>query len=373
MPIGMLVFTWDDRIGADIKAKIPKDLEIPEQTIKQIYSSHFLEESGGFLSLIIGALNVASYYTGSELSYFISLLLTIEEDPDDYEDAIIDAARFIITNMANERYIELLSNIYERISLYPSFEEEQKLALVYIDEVKRLIIDRLVEDGNATKNDLLNWLKEKLNVEYLNIDGILNSLVKLGLIKIASVKGLPSESVFLTNDVFITRIPPGHIIKQARGKKISDAMRSEFISNMKAYFERYKPTLDDEKTISEIIADIDTYTILNLLRLSPVTRKGLDKVKKKVKNIDLSLKKIWSAGIIQVLKDKSGEEYFFLKTDIRIEKFYPEYMIDIIRTSFNNRTVANAVLIEHLKNLKDTYETQFKIKKKKNKEEKPGD
>ncbi len=296
--------------------------------------------------------------------------MSIEEDPDDYEDAIIDTARHIITNLASDRYIELLPNMYDRISLYPSFEDEQKIALAYTDEVKRLIINRLVEDGNATKNDLLNWLKEKLEIEYLDIDGILNSLVKLGLIKIASVKGLPSESVFLTNDVFITRTPPVNIIKQAKGKRISETMGTEYLSNVKAYFERYKPNLDDEKTISDIIADTDTYTILNLLRLSPVTRRGLDKVKKKVKDLDKALKKIWSGGIIQVLKDKSGEEYYFLKTDIRIEKFYPEYLIDLIRTSFNNRTVANPVLIEHLRNLKDIYESQHGKGKKKKKEEK---
>ncbi|MHA1301462.1 MAG: hypothetical protein ACTSO9_18730, partial [Candidatus Helarchaeota archaeon] len=300
MPIGLVVFTWDDRIGAEVKAKIPEELEITEQTLKQIYSSHFLEESGGFLSLIIGALNVASYYTGTELSYFVSLLLNIEEDPDNYEDAIVDATRFIITNLDNDRYKEILPSIYDRISLYPSFEEEQKLAIAYTDEVKRLIINRLVEDGNATKNDLLNWLKEKLQVEYLDIDGILNSLVKLGIIKVASVKGLPSESIFLTNDVFITRTPPVHIIRQAKGKRLSATMGAEYLSNVKAYFERYKPSLDDEKIISDIVADTDTYTIWNLLRLSPVTKKGFDKVKKKVKDLDTALKKIWSAGMIQV-------------------------------------------------------------------------
>lgn len=370
MPIGLIVFTWDDRIGAEIKSKIPEELEISEQTLKQIYSSHFLEESGGFLSLIIGALNVASYYTGTGLNYFISLLLGIEEDPDNYEDAIIDATRFIINNLQNNRYESLLPSIYDRITLYPSFEEEQKLAIAYVDEVKRLIISRLIDEGNATKNDLLNWLKEKLQIEYLDIDGILNSLVKLGLIKISSVKGLPSESVFLTNDVFIIRTPAAHIIKQAKGKKLSESMSSEYLSNVKAFFQKYIPTLDDEKVISDILADTDTYTILNLIRLSPITRKGLDKVKKKVKNIDKALKKIWSAGIIQVLKDKSGEEFYFLKTDIRIEKFYPEYLIDIIRTSYNNKTVANPVLIEHLKNLRDVYQSQFKTKKKtKEKEE----
>ena len=135
----------------------------------------------------------------------------------------------------------------------------------------------------------MNWLKEKLQIEYLDINGILNSLVKLGLIKVASVKGLPSESVFLVNDVFITRSPPTHIIKQTKGKRISDSIVSDYLSNVRAYFERYKPNLDDEKTISDVVADNDTYTVLNLLRLSPVTRKGLDKVKEILESLSIKV------------------------------------------------------------------------------------
>ena len=258
MVTGLIVFSWDDRIGAELKAKFPENFEISEKTLKQIYSSHFLEDRGGFLSLLVGTLNVASYYTGLELNYFISLLLDFDEDADDYEEALIDAARIITINLENDKYLSLLPSIYNRILLYPTIEDEQKLAFVYTDEAKHLIINRLAEEGNATKNDLLSWLKEKMDVDYLDIDGILNSLVKLGLIKVSLVKNFPSEMVFLTADLVLIRKPPVHVIKLIKSKNISESITSEYLSNVKSFFQNYVPTLDDEKIISDIIADAET-------------------------------------------------------------------------------------------------------------------
>ncbi|NVM02070.1 MAG: hypothetical protein HWN67_07020 [Candidatus Helarchaeota archaeon] len=361
MVLGLIIFKWNVRIGVEIEAKIPKKLEIEPIILKQIYSAHFLEDRPGFISLMVETLNVASYYTGHEFEYFISLLLDAEEDPDDYEDVLIDTAQLIMVNLQYDKHLLLLPNILDRISLYPTFKEEQKLAYVYSDEVRHLIMSRLVEEGNTTKNDLSGWLKEKLEIDYLIIDDIINSLVKLGLIKTAIVKIMPSELLFLIKDILLVRRPPLQILEQIKNKKINESIASEYLLSVKAFFQNYKPTLDDEKIISDIITDMDSYIILNRFRLSPLTRQGLENLKDKVKNLEKALNKIQSAGLIQVLKDKSGEEYYFLKNDIYIEKIFPEYLIDTIRVSFNNKSVANLVLLEHLKNLRNESQLESKI------------
>ena len=372
MPRGMIVFAFDARVGTEIKTKFPTDLDITSDILMRIYSTHSFEESAGFLSMIIGSLNVASYFTGPETNHYVSLILTMDEDPDSFEDAITDAAREIMANLPNDRYLDLVPNIYNRLKLYPTFEEEQKIAVAYADITKRIIIDRLIEDGSATKTDLLTWIKEKTGLEFIDIDAILNSLVKLGLIKISSVKGLPSESVFLTSDVFITRAPPVAIIKKSQNEATKSPMARDYLASVKSYFKNYTPTPEDEKVISNIMAETDTYKILNLLRLSVVNRKGLDKLSKQIEDMDGALKKVWSAGLIQVLKDKQGEEFYYLKTDIRIEKFYPEYLVNKIRQAYEQKTIANPVLKEHLKHLRDMFidlKGLEKLKKKEKKED----
>jgi len=67
------------------------------------------------------------------------------------------------------------------------------------------------------------------------------------------------------------------------------------------------------------------------------------------------LKWLWDAKIINVLRGKTGQEVYFLRTDINVKIVFPEYLINLILESYNNGTKSNSVLIEHLNVLKDTY------------------
>lgn len=355
MPKGLIVFQFNDRIGMDLRAKYPEDLEVSNQAMMRIYQSHAFEETSGYLSLIFGALNIASYCTGMQTNYFISLLLSREEDPDSYEDAIIDASRHIMMDIDHNRFMDALPSLFYYISIYPTLKDEQKLAMVNSDSAKKIILERLEEDGFALKIDLESWMKEKLDQDYIDIDALLNSLIKLGLVKTSSVKELPSECIFLTSDFFVTRIPPGDLIKLAKKGDIPRPMDAYFLSSVEEYFRTYDDSMKYENLISEIIADTDTYNIINLLRGGPVSRNDLDKHTEDVRDLSEALQKMKSGEIITVLKDKEEAEHYFLKTDIRIERYYPEYLIDLIRRSYNNGTVSKAVLIEHLKHLREAF------------------
>jgi len=93
--------------------------------------------------------------------------------------------------------------------------------------------------------------------------------------------------------------------------------------------------------------------------MTPMTARGIEKMKRKVEDLNEAIKILWNSGLIRILKDKQGNEYYFLKSDIRIEKFFPSYLIDTIRKSYNNQTIANHVLIEHLNILKEEYLSNY--------------
>jgi hypothetical protein len=355
MPVGLIVFSWNKRIGAEIFAKFPDDFQVSNDTLMRIFSTHTFEESGGFLSMIIGALNIASYYSGPEIGYYISLFLSLEEDPDLYEDAVLDAANIILSNRDIEQIKPLIPSLYARIAFYPKLSDEQKIASSLSDHAKRIILDLLDEDGNSTKGELTNLLKDHLKLDYLDINAVLNSLVKLGLIKISSVKGLPTEAVFLIGNVFVTRTPSIMTLRRIKQLEISSEAQNDYLSEVKTFFKQYKPNPADNERILELFINPDTYTILNLLRLSPVTQIGLNKIKNQVSDINLALKKLWDVDLLRLIKNKKGDEYYLLKSDIRVQKFFPEYVINIIRANYNQKTKPNQILLEHLKLLRDTY------------------
>ena len=142
MPVGLVVMKWDERVGTEILAKYPEEIIITDKTLMQVYSTHEYSGESGMISLMVGSLNIASYYTGPDKGYYILLLLNIDDDPDAYEGGLIDASRTILQNLDEDAYRQLVPSLFRRISVYPTLNEEQQLAITYQDELKRLIINR---------------------------------------------------------------------------------------------------------------------------------------------------------------------------------------------------------------------------------------
>jgi hypothetical protein len=75
MPSGIFIFTEEAEKGLEIKTRYPEDLKIEEKTLKILKISHSTNKSRSFSNLTIRNLKFASFYTGSNINYFISLLL----------------------------------------------------------------------------------------------------------------------------------------------------------------------------------------------------------------------------------------------------------------------------------------------------------
>ncbi|MBY9009074.1 MAG: hypothetical protein KGD74_04330, partial [Candidatus Lokiarchaeota archaeon] len=207
MPVGLVVMKWDERVGTEILAKYPEEIVITDKTLMQVYSTHEYSGESGMISLMVGSLNIASYFTGPDKGYYILLLLNIDDDPDAYEGGLIDASRTILQNLDDDSYKQLVPTLFRRVSVYPSLNAEQQLALTYQDDVKRLIINRLREEGVVSKSELIIWLKDRYRQGFVDLEGVVIELIKRDIVKEASVKGMPSELIFLINDLLMIRIP----------------------------------------------------------------------------------------------------------------------------------------------------------------------
>jgi hypothetical protein len=355
MPFGILVYRFDEKAGMKIAAKFPEDIIVDDKATMQIYTAHAFEGEKGFLTISIADLNIASYFTGLESNYYVGLLLSIDEDAEEYEDVLTDSVRTIMSNLEFRRYMAMLPDIYKKIITYPKMTHDQHLSLTFLDPVKKMILDRLIEDGSATKSELNSWLKEKLAKEELDIDAILHAMIKMGLIVESTLKEMPSPLVFLVGDIFATRVPPVKIVSGAKAGSFPGYLSSEYLSDVKTYFENYSPTPEDQEIILKILTDMDSFHLISRLRDNPIKKEELDQLKSEIENIDGTLKWLWDAKVINVLRGKTGQEVYFLRSDIAVKLVFPEYLINLILDSYNNGTKSNSVLIEHLNVLKDTF------------------
>ncbi|TFG05305.1 MAG: hypothetical protein EU536_02285 [Promethearchaeota archaeon] len=355
MPFGILIYRFDEKAGMKVVAKHPEDILVDDKATMQIYTAHAFEGEKGFLTISIADLNIASYFTGMDSNYYIGLLLSIDENAEDYEDVLTDSVRIIMSNLEYRRYIQMLPEIYKKIVTYPTMTREQHLALVFLDPVKKLILDRLIEDGSATKSELTSWLKEKLVKEELDMDAILHSMIKMGLIVESTLKELPSPLVFLVGDIFTTRVPPTRIVSDAKAGKYPGHLSNEYISDVRTFFEGYSPTPEDQEVILKVLTDIDAFKVIYLLQDQPLSREDVDRLRGEIENLDAVLKWLWDAKIINVLRGKTGQEVYFLRSNIAVKLVFPEYIINLILESYSNGTKSDNVLIEHLNVLKETF------------------
>ncbi len=365
MPVGLIVMRWDERAGTEIIAKYPEEINVTEKTLMQVYSTHEYSGESGLVSLMVGSLNIASYYTGSESSYYILLLLNLDDDPDAYEGGLADAARVILQNIKEPEFLDVIPSIFQRLSVYPSLNDEQHLIITYFDEVKRMIINRLRDEGVVSKSELVVWLKDLYKRGFADVDPILSDLVKRELIKETSVKGMPSELIFLTNDLLMARVPPVNLLKDPVEKGLPAHLVEDYITQCKKLFQNYSPTDEDNIRIANILVNPQNYEVLRLLRTAIVTKSELMKLKKKgVDNVDIVLKDLWESQMLAVFQGGQGEEYYALVTDFHLSLIFPKYLLRTIKQEYEVKSKSNKVLIEYLSVLESAY-LDLKTKEKK--------
>jgi len=356
MPVGLVVMRWDERVGTEILAKYPEEIDITDKTLMQVYSTHEYSGESGMISLMVGSLNIASYYTGPEKGYYILLLLNLDDDPDSYEGGLADASRIILQNLEDDAYLNMIPLQFRRLSVYPTLNSEQQLAMTYQDEIKRMIINRLREEGTVSKSELMVWLKDRYKQGFVDLDSVLIELIRRELIKETSVKGMPSELIFLINDILMLRVPPVQLLKDPADRGLPSQLVASYRTEIKKFFRSYIPSEQDNLRLIENIINPQVYETLRLLRTAIVTKNDLEKLKKKgVEDIDEVLKMLWETQMIQVFQDDKNNEYYALLSDFYVAKIFPKYLLNTIKVEYEKKSKADQVLVEFLTVLENTY------------------
>ncbi len=370
MPTGMVIMHWDERVGVEIVAAYPEEATIQEKTLMQLYSQHEFTAEAGMVSITAGAVNLASYYTGPDTAIYVIMILTAEEDADMYEEGLTEIARQIVFNVDSDQLNVLLPSLFQRLSIYPSLKDEQRMAMLLNSEVKRMILNRLRDEAAITKSEIAVWLKDQYKDGFVDLESILNAMIKAGIIKVASVKGLPSDMIFLAEDIMTLRLPPKDLIKDPVDRHLPASLKDSYITEVRNFFQNYIPSEQDNLDIIEkIFLDPSCYEVLTLMREAMVTRNDLEKLRKKgVDDVDRVLKAMWETKMVAVFQDEKQNEYFTLVSDFYINKFFPRYNLDTIRLQYRTKAQNSNALLKALDLMKEEYYMQVKLGKEKAKE-----
>ncbi len=365
MTMGLVIMHWDERVGVEVIASYPDDIVIQEKTLMQLYSQHEFTSEAGMVSIMAGSTNLASYYTGPESAIYVILVLNADEDGDLFEDGLAETSRQILMNIESESLSSLLPSLFQRLSVYPTLNEEQRFSMIFGSEVQRMILLRLQNEAVIMKSEIAIWLKDEYKDGFIDVENVISSLVKTGLIKVASVKGLASDIIFSVEDLLVMRRPPVSLIKNPTDHHLPASLKSTYITEVRNFFQNYTPSEKDNLGIIEnIILDPANYEVLKLLREAMVTRNDLEKLRKKgVDDVDAVLKAFWEAKMIAVFQDENANEYYCLMSDFYINKLYPRYNLDTILTQYRTKAQNSQALLKALDLMKEEYYIQANQKK----------
>lgn len=361
MPEGIIVGKWDDVQGVVLHAKYPETLEIADYNLMRIFTSHAVGEAqAGFLALTLEEenMNVASYFTGisQKPQYFIALLLSKDEDAKSYEESLLDVSTELLEKVDAPNFTELLGEAFSRLSKAIVLSDEQRLALIYKDEIHKLAHERLIK-GPATSSMIAAYIQENSNVSRVNPDLMISPLIRLGHVMQGWVPGYPEQFMFLIRDFFIIRAPSEKNIKLALKGEPDAEIARKYLKTVKEFFTAYNTMSEESRELAEILLNPDYYEIIKLLREKPNRLTEINSCTGQEKlGCEASIRKLEELNIVETYPSEAERDmWVMLKSDIVIHTFFPEYILEVLRTKLSSGELSSETAIKHLDLLQQNY------------------
>ena len=370
MPQGFVITKWTHDQGMVVEMSYPDTIEVDLDEMMRVFYAHVVGAGSGgdvLVRLEKAHSNVSSHFTGmdAKVPYLINLMLELGEDPEMFGEVIIKEINENILKYLNQLGINVNKDFelkktlkqYLKSALFlldrlKNMTREQRFAQIYSSKKSRSILEILQEKAYS-RRELQHILEGKLGSFISNIEYALDPFVKTNLIKQDWIEGFTDIFLFLISDFTIFRKPVENLIKSAKNNLPNPYLAKRYLREVNAFYSNYQPSLVDNINIALNLLNPDKYDFIVLLRDRAYP---LHKLPKSPADSFLDtralLKSLESDQIIKIIKDKKDFEWVFLFTDISVESFYPEYLLEKIRTTNQRKEIA----VKHLELLKEVYQ-----------------
>ncbi|TFG33718.1 hypothetical protein EU527_07075 [Candidatus Thorarchaeota archaeon] len=376
MPEGLAVLKWDDELGPVVTSKIPKKLNIglDPTTSMRVYGIATLGETEesqkpGFSSLNFNDFKLAVYYGGLNmhlkgLPSMVFLVLSPDEDPDVYKDALPEIGTQIFLNAEDETYKDMVPKLFKQIARYTQMTPEQRQASILNDPVRRAIVQTLMKNGTVQSTDLEEIIFEEVGKK-IDVDLVLRPLVKMGIIATGWVEGLSSEVIYLTRALFILRQISQDTVRSVRKGKLQTEVANQFLQSSRRYHRDYLARLrkdlfetiwSEAENLAKYLLDFEAYDVIQALRAGPQEtdelRLQLDIQTAKLRK---QLDTLEKANILMRVNDEEGRQFLLLKSNPEVVTVYPEWLIQRTVDLYNDEELASRQAIHYLEVLRKSH------------------
>lgn len=377
---GIVVGTWDDKLGINVVTEYPasyrKDAGISDASLLDKFNTRIVQQVAGFDVIVEGESQIAMYYTpfshdpvgnGKEEADIehgiVFMFLDGSKKVDEFKEQFIEFSMFLFKLINRDDFPELFFNIIDNFAFLEPIADEQRYAAIYTDPAREILLKKLGE-GPCTRAGIESWARSTLGFEIFDFHGLLSPFLKTGLVRqtIEATRDKKKDTCYyLVNDVYLFKIPPRKIL--AACKKGKAGMLAPFVSeycdDVTTFFEDYELTPTEINKLSVLLSIPNLYKIIRLLRenvyeLDDFRIDFLERYNYLPSNFNYLLRLLEKNDIINSY-DRDGNKIVVLKTDIQFQVFFPEYIVDTIRKAWRENRVDKHLAIKHLTLLRDEY------------------
>ncbi|MHA1339303.1 MAG: hypothetical protein ACTSRZ_11570 [Promethearchaeota archaeon] len=368
MPFGFIISKIENNDLEVIKS-YPNRINLKKEYLVSLFQPIFGEQESTYFTQNFEdqGFFITSLYSGAKTNFILTLLLDIDEDPNEFETILNLIALELIysdnlSNLANlnENYIQSLFN---KIKAFPKLKEEVKYALLLESEIFKITLELFRKNASLTKEQFekefyreLGKITDISNIIHINL--IINILKNLQILREETLEGMKIPTYFMIKDIFISRLPPLKIFENGNYRGAPEEFYQIIKQKIKDFFEDYTISEEDNLfIIKNIILNKNVYECFKVLRIAVVRKSDLEDLQYKgVNNVDECINTLSNANLITSWKDKYDREYFALVSDIRIDDFFPEYLFNSIMDQYTSKSQNEFILMRTAQILKEEIE-----------------
>ncbi len=370
---GFIITEWTEDKGLIVKLSYPEDLKIDLDDMMRIFYAH-ITGAGAAGNVLVrlekARSNVWSYFTGLEsvMPLMINLMLELGEDPEIFGETVLNEVnqdvinylRQMSTNVSESYEIVKTIKLYLKNTLIlldrlKNLSKEQRLAQIYSSEKARTILEAL-QERPLFRRELQGIIEDKLQKIIPNIEYVLDPFIKTGLIMQDWVEGDTDITLFLLTDFVIFRSPVAKLVEDAKKNIPTQEVATKYLEEVNNFFKDYRRSFEDNLKIAQILMNPDNYDYITLFRERAYPLNKIPKAPgESIDQVGSFLKALENDNIIKLIKDSKDALWVFLLTDITVQTFYPEYLIENIRKDRMEGKLKKEVAIKHLEFLEKAY------------------
>ncbi|MFO8017681.1 MAG: hypothetical protein R6U96_03540 [Promethearchaeia archaeon] len=345
---------WNKSTGPEAIIQYPPEHNFPSKDLfLKIWAKHELNKAESMINYTPEEKNEHSYI--SVIHKFegeIYFLMVEYTDQDHVKDVIQDnpdiigiISKNLVELINSNKITRAISEAYTTLKNYTKLDKEENLLSFFRDKIKHTIL-KILQKGVLSKIQLKSLLRKQYGFSTSNIDLILSTFIREGLVKKKNIPGC-DNCYFLIKDLSCIRIPPHELTISDKDGGLYDTYINEF----QEFYATFDCTSEIEnKRILHFLMDKPIFSLIKKLRNEVLTvNECLNILNNRQDVLDDLLKGNYIF---------EGQGKVILFSDIRFIKFTPAYIIQNITQRYKDEQISFNQFSEHLKLINEFMEKQ---------------